>query len=351
MVYDIDSIKRRNPIEAVVSGHGVALRPSGAHLVGRCPFHQDEHPSLVVYPETASFFCFGCQVGGDVIDFVRRADGLSFREALEHLSDGGPPPPRPNPGPAERLSLDDRMILTAACGVYHETLLRTPKALQYLEERAIAMPVVRRCRLGYSAGHALRPYLRRRRLSLRRASQMGLLWPQGGETMAGRIVVPELRGAQCIWMLGRVLRDDREPKYRGLSLPKPILGWERVHGRPRIFVTEGAFDYLTGVSWGLAICALLGTQVRAERLAFLERARRVLIVFDNDGPGREAASVLAGRVGSRARVVELPEGVKDLNDLARQPGGRGTFFRLVKEADRGGGEALEGDEDAVETSP
>ena len=123
------------------------------------------------------------------------------------------------------------------------------------------------------------------------------------------------------------------------------------HGRPRIFVTEGAFDYLTGIGWGLAICALLGTQVRAERLAFLERARRVLIVFDNDGPGREAASALAGRVGSRARVVELPEGVKDLNDLARQPGGRGTFFRLVKEADRGGGEALEGDEDAVETSP
>ncbi len=72
MVYDIDSIKRRNPIEAVVTGHGVALRPSGAHLVGRCPFHQDEHPSLVVYPETASFFCFGCQTGGDVIDFVRR---------------------------------------------------------------------------------------------------------------------------------------------------------------------------------------------------------------------------------------------------------------------------------------
>jgi DNA primase len=152
-------------------------------------------------------------------------------------------------------------------------------------------------------------------------------------------------------MLGRTLRDDRDPKYRGLSLPKPNLGWERVRGRPRVFVTEGAFDYLTGVGWGLAICALLGTQVRAERLAFLERTRRVLIVFDNDGPGREAASALGGRVGSRARVVELPEGVKDLNDLARQPGGRGTFFRLVKEADRGGGEALEGDEDAVETSP
>ena len=244
------------------------------------------------------------------------------------------------------------MILTAACGVYHETLLRTPKALQYLEERGIGLPVVRRCRLGYSDGRSLRRYLQRRRLSLRRATEMGLLWPRHGrgETMAGRIVVPELRGAQCIWMVGRALHDDRQPKYRGLSLPKPILGYERVRGRPRVFVTEGAFDYLTGVSWGLPICALLGTQVRAERLAFLERARRVLIVFDNDGPGREAASELAGRLGPRARVVRLPEGVKDLNDLARRPDGRATFFRLVKEADRGAAEAPQEDDDAAETS-
>ena len=114
------------------------------------------------------------------------------------------------------------------------------------------MPVVRRCRLGYSDGRSLRPYLQRHRLSIKRATEMGLFWPKGarGETMAGRIVIPELRGGQCIWMLGRVLDEERQPKYRGLSLPKPILGYERVRGRPRVFVTEGAFDYLTGVAWG-----------------------------------------------------------------------------------------------------
>jgi len=347
MVYDIDTIKRRNPIEEVVARHGVQLRRSGLHLSGRCPFHDDEHPSFVVYPETASFHCFGCRVSGDVIDFVRRADGLSFREALDRLSDGSVLPRRDR-GSEERLSLDDRMILTAACAVYHETLLQTPKALSYLEERGIEPPLVRRCRLGYSDGRSLRQYLRRRRLSLKRASQMGLLWRDGGETMAGRVVIPELRGGQCIWMVGRTLDDARQPKYRGLSMPKPILGYERVRGRPRVFVTEGAFDYLTGASWGLSICALLGTQVRAERLAFLQRARRVLIVFDNDDPGREAASDLARRLGSRARVVALPEGVKDLNDLGRRPDGRAAFFRLVGEAEREGNEPQEADEDVAE---
>src|SRR5690606_20050778 len=114
---------------------------------------------------------------------------------------------------------------------------------------------------------------------------------------------------------------------------KPVLGYERVRGRPRVFVTEGPFDYLTGVGWSLPVCALQGTKIQAQRLAFLERARRVLIVFDNDDPGREAARELAGRLGERARIVELPEGVKDLNDLGRLPDGRASFFKLVKRAE------------------
>jgi len=149
--------------------------------------------------------------------------------------------------------------------------------------------------------------------------------------------------------VGRVLDEERQPKYRGLSLPKPILGYERVRGRPRVFVTEGAFDYLTAVSWGLPVCALLGTQVRAERLAFLQRSRRVLIVFDNDQPGRESAADLARRLGARAHIVGLPEGVKDLNDLGRRPDGRAEFFRLLKEAERGAPRSQAEGEDAVET--
>jgi DNA primase len=304
MVYDVDSIKQRNPIEDVVAAHGIVLRDSGAHLVGRCPFHEDEHPSLCVYPETRSFFCFGCNAGGDVIDFVRRAENLSFRDALERLSNGRPPQ-LSNPSRQDPLSLDDRMILTAATAVYHETLLRTPNALKYLEGRGIGMPVVRRCRLGYSDGRSLRPYLLRHRLSIRRATEMGLFWPKGArsETIFGRIVIPELRTGQSIWMLGRVLNDERQPKYRGLSLPKLILGYERVRGRPRVFVTEGAFDYLTGVAWGLPMSALLGTQVRTERLSFLHRARRVLIAFDNDAPGREADRVLDRHLGHSAQIL------------------------------------------------
>jgi DNA primase len=342
-LYDIDQIKQRNPIEEIISRYGIVLLRSGARMAGRCPFHNDQNPSLVVYPETRSFYCFGCGASGDVIDFVRRFDGLGFRAALERLNDGASPEsgtthdrlPNRDQAPKQprTLSLDDRMILTAASAVYSDLLWRTPAALAYLEGRGIGEAVIRRCHLGYCDGHSLSQYLQRRRLSLRRAREMGLLWRDGGERMAGRVVVPEMRGDQCVWMVGRPLDDAHDPKYRGLSLPKPLLGYERVRGRQRVFVTEGTFDYLTGVGWSLSICALQGIKVQAQRLAFLERARRIFLVFDNDERGREAVVFLTGLLGDRVRVIELPPGVKDLNDLGQLPDGRATFFELVRMAE------------------
>ena len=88
MTTDIEQVKRTNPIADVIASHGVALRPQGGRLSGRCPFHKDASPSLTVYPETASFYCFGCGTGGDVVDFVRRTGGLGFREAIQQLGGG-----------------------------------------------------------------------------------------------------------------------------------------------------------------------------------------------------------------------------------------------------------------------
>ncbi|MCY4639608.1 MAG: CHC2 zinc finger domain-containing protein [Chloroflexi bacterium] len=332
---DVESVKRGNPIAAVVQHHGIELRRSGKHLGGRCPFHEDRSPSLAVYPETESFHCFGCGAGGDVIDFVRRASGLGFREALERLGVGSPSPvptrsPARPPESRERalaLSLDDRLTLTAACELYHEALLEAPEALRYLEGRGIPPWLVRRRRLGLAEGRRLLPYLKRRRLSLRRAREIGLLRQDGSETLAGRIVIPDLRGGYCGWMVGRALSGALAPKYRGLALPRPLLGYEP--GRRRLFVTEGPFDWLTLVSWGLPACALLGTQPGRGAMRVLGRARSVVLVLDADEPGRRAAAELAAALGSRARVLELSGGVKDVSELGAQPDGRETFFRLL----------------------
>jgi len=334
---DVDLIKRRNPIEQVMAAYGVKLQKRAGRFVGYCPFHQERHPSLVVYPDTKSFFCFGCRASGDAIDFVRRKEGLDFKEALRRLDTGAPGEPREVPADA-RLTTEGRLILSAACDLYHEALLQHGPALRYLEDRGVGMAVVRRCRLGFSDGRSLRPFLQRHRLSLRQAAQVGLLRNDGSEAFAGRVVISELRDGQCVWMIGRAL-DDHRLKYLGLSLPRPILGYERVRGQRRVFVTEGAFDYLSGLSWNLPICALLGTYARAERLLFLQRAREVVLVFDNDRPGQDAAAALASTVGASARILRLPQDVKDLSELASCDGGREIFFRLLANAREGWKEA------------
>lgn len=80
----VDRIKQSIAIGDVIGQH-VELRLSGKNLIGRCPFHEDKTPSLVVFPDTRTFHCFGCRAGGDLISFLRLQFGLTFLEALDTL--------------------------------------------------------------------------------------------------------------------------------------------------------------------------------------------------------------------------------------------------------------------------
>ena len=85
----VDRVKQAIPIEDFIAQY-VELRRSGRNLTGHCPFHEDRTPSLVVFPETRTFHCFGCRAGGDVISFLRLRTNCSFFEALESLEQALP---------------------------------------------------------------------------------------------------------------------------------------------------------------------------------------------------------------------------------------------------------------------
>ena len=76
----LDSAK----IEEVV-GDFVQLKKRGVNLIGLCPFHNEKTPSFTVYPESQSYYCFGCGAGGEAINFIRRAENLDFTEAVRFL--------------------------------------------------------------------------------------------------------------------------------------------------------------------------------------------------------------------------------------------------------------------------
>lgn len=71
-----------------VVGRYVALHRVGKEFVGLCPFHDDRHPSFSVNPDKQVFYCHPCAIGGDVIAFIQKIEGLDFNSALSHLGMG-----------------------------------------------------------------------------------------------------------------------------------------------------------------------------------------------------------------------------------------------------------------------
>lgn len=339
---DTDQVKRAHPVEEVVSRSGIELRPVGRALVGRCPFHPDGgRPNLYVYPGNASWYCYRCAVGGDVISFVMRLERLGFRDAVARLEGGSlvacPTPPRPARRPSARprrsfaWGAAERACLAAAVELYHNRLLTDPAALAYVEGRGLERATLERCRVGYASGEELAAYLRWRRLPARAAVRVGLLGHDGREHLAGRVVVPEIRGGQPLWLVGRsVGPDGGSPKYLGLPGAKPLLGWETAVGSPTAIVVEGVFDWLTLVQWGFPALALVGTRARPEVLQALgARFQRLYLALDADDAGREAAEAIVQALGPRAVPLRLPDGVKDVAELAPRPDGRALFARAL----------------------
>jgi DNA primase len=105
---EIDRIKQTADIAAVIRARGVELKPSGGDLVGRCPFHDDHDPSLRVTPAKGLWRCMSaaCGAAGNVIQFVQKFDGVSFRHAYEILNNNaafcGAPTRTPVNGPGPR---------------------------------------------------------------------------------------------------------------------------------------------------------------------------------------------------------------------------------------------------------
>lgn len=338
---DTAALKRLHPIAAVVTRYGIRLHPSGRALVGRCPFHNDRgRPNLHLYPDTDRWWCYRCNIGGDVIDFVACRENLGFREACARLGEHPSPEPAAPlnfaPGTAAQAEWGEaeRGALHVAVERYHERLLREPVALGYCATRGLDRESIVRFRIGYATGGDLRAALGRAELSRQIASRMGLLGRDGTERFVGRIVVPELRAGEPLWLIGRTLpdRSPGQPKYLGLPGRKPLLGRAEIAPDRAVFVTEGVFDRLTLARWGYPTVALAGTHARRDVLTLLARFPRVYLVLDNDQAGREATARIGAALGLPAVPVEL-HGVKDVADLGRAPDGAALFRRAVARAE------------------
>ena len=334
---DIAELKARHPLGDAVEAAGVGLRGKGRVRQGVCPFHEELEGSFTVYADSEKFYCFGCGAAGDVLDFVGRMEGLTLPETIRRLDDGAATPsaiaPRPAPAPrpsAPPLPPRDPALLTAAVRFYAGQLRGSSGARAYLASRGIGLEAAMCLGMGYAAGDGLRQHLDSLGFNPDRQRNSGLFLERGAERFAGMITVPDLVSGRVRWLTGRAVDSIAKPRFQAVSGPKPVLGLGRLGpAPPLVVVTEGVFDYLTLAGWGYPACAALGTQGMDKVAAALRGCPRVFLAFDNDDAGLEAATGLKQLLGRRAAVVNLPQGIADVGELAMLPNGQILFQRLL----------------------
>jgi DNA primase catalytic core len=318
---ELERLKREVPLAALAEARGVVLTPHGADLIGRCPFHDDHEPSLVITPAKNLWHCLGaCQRGGSVIDWVMQAEGLSFRHAVELLrtdaaaiAAASASPGRVKrstvprlPAPIERDAADHE-VLQQVVAYYHATLTTSPEALGYLERRGLrSAELIEHFQLGFAnrtLGYRLPARNRQTGAALRgRLEQLGLLRASGHEHFNGALVVPVTDAAgQVVELYGRRLTDHARPGVpRHLYLPGPLRGVFNVQaltGAAELILCEALLDALTFWAAGYReVTASYGVEgFTAEHRVTVQRLgiERLLIAYDADEAGDRAAEALA----------------------------------------------------------
>ncbi len=337
-------IRDEVPLERLAQARGIELKRHGADLIGLCPFHDDREPSLVITPGKNLWHCLGaCQAGGSPIDWVMKAEGVSFRHAVEILrtdffptspSLDGPPKQTTVPQLASPLESEtsDWELLGQVIDYYHQTLKESPEALAYLEKRGLRHPkLVDRFRLGYAnrtLGYRLPAMNRKAGQEIRtRLQKLGVLRESGHEHLNGSLVIPILgENAEVLGAYGRKIRGDLRPGTPDhLYLPGPhrgVFNVEALKASKEVILCEALIDALTFWCAGFHnVTAAYGVEgFTHDHLAAFKRygTEHVLIAYDRDDAGDGAAEKLSKRLmaeGIACSRIQFPKGM-DANDYA-----------------------------------
>jgi DNA primase len=340
---ELERIKRDADLVRLVRSRGIELTQHGHDLLGLCPFHEDHEPSLIVTPGKNLWHCLGaCSTGGSAIDWVMKAEGVSFRHAVEILRAGGPPPSfgaapvsrstSPKLAPPVELSAADHELLLQVLEYYHQTLLTSPEALEYLATRGIGSPeAIRAFRLGFAnrtLGLRLPAKNREDGLKIRsRLASLGLIRDSGHEHFNGCLVVPVFDAeGRAVEVYGRkIVHHQARGLPSHLYLPGPhrgVFNLAALRSSKEVILCEALIDALTFWCAGFPnVTAAYGVNgFTSDHLEAFKAygTERVLIAYDRDEAGDRAAEELGRRLGQEGITsfrVRFPHGM-DANDYA-----------------------------------
>jgi len=378
---EVERLKREVSVQRLAEARGIKLHRHGADLLGLCPFHDDRNPSLVITPAKNLWHCLGaCNMGGTAIDWVMKAQGVSFRHAVELLradyfplaADSVQPVKQstvPKLPPPVAREADDRALLLQTVDYYSRTLKQSPEALKYLASRGLqSSEIIDRFKLGFAnrtLGYGLEEKNRVAGAEMRgRLQRLGILRESGHEHFNGSLVIPVFNGqGEVVEMYGRKITAKlREGTPLHLYLKGEHRGvWneEALIASKEIILCEALIDALTFWCAGYRnVTASYGVNgFTADHRAAFEKhgTKRVYIAYDHDEAGNKAAATLAEELiemGIECFRVEFPKGI-DTNEYALKvtPAAKSLGVLINRAAWLGKGQRAAAPEPEIEPLP
>lgn len=348
--YTIEKIKDSNDIVDVISSY-LPLKKKGANYWARCPFHNEKTASFSVSPSKQIYHCFGCGVGGNVLNFVMEYEKLSFIEAVKQLAERANIPlefedisPQEQSDTGKLREMHEKTI-----ELLHRELFNPggKAALEYLLSRGLTEETIKTFKLGYApeswdflvsklANEYSADLMVKSGLFVRSEKDNRLF-----DRFRGRVMFPvqDDRG-NAVGFGGRLMNDDKkDAKY--LNSPEtPIYNKRKIlyglnitrdtiRKSKKAIVVEGYMDFLQLYQHGyINVVAGSGTAFTDEHARLLRRfADEVVLCYDSDTAGQKAAVKTGFSVSSQkleCRVLVLPEG-EDPDSYLRKEGADGFF--------------------------
>ncbi|MEE1075227.1 MAG: DNA primase [Acutalibacteraceae bacterium] len=340
----IREIKYRNDIETAISQY-VNLKRRGKNLVGLCPFHSEKTPSFTVYPESASFYCFGCGAGGDVFTFTGLIENLDYIESVKLLAErsGVTLPQDGYDDSMQRLKNTIYDINRETARFFHSHLMSPDGkwALEYLLGRGLSLSTIKRFGLGAApdSWDSLINHLKSKGFSVNDMytanvvgkSQKGSFY----DRFRKRIMFPiiNIRG-NVVAFSGRAMPGDDKAggKYVNTSDTPVYKKSENLFGinyaknncSERVILVEGNMDVISLHQAGFNYAvAPLGTAFTSEQVNLLARyTKEIVLMLDADAAGQKAikrATQLLENTGLEVKVVVIPDG-KDPDEFIKKNG-------------------------------
>lgn len=354
----INEVSRRSDLAELVSGY-VHMKRNGTSYVGLCPFHKEKTPSFHVDEDKQLFYCFGCGAGGNVFDFVMRAENLDFVDALKFLAqragvtleeEQGGHRSRSDEESAQRKRILEMNRLAARHFYDNLNGPQAAAAQAYMQRRGLDRQTAVKFGIGFAPDQwsDLLSAMETKGYTADELVTAGLAVRNGNgriyDKFRNRLMFPiiDVRG-NVVAFGGRTLGDD-QAKYMN-SPETPVfhkgrnlfaLNLAKQTGlKDGLILVEGYMDVISLYQRGITnAVAGLGTALTEEQARLIKRyASQVYVCYDSDDAGQKAAQKAIGLLTEAENIVKVISftGAKDPDEYILKKGPE-SFRALLSEA-------------------